>query len=176
MDNVLYILSIMPELKYSQKRRIGNLGEDIAELFLVKRGFKIIDRNYLKKFGEIDIVARLSNTIRFIEVKSIVTREIGIGYDKKVSQTVSQNSFTKSDFEIKVTRETDSEIDEYLPEDNVNYFKQKKLLRTIETYILEKNLDDDQEWQIDVVTVKIDFFYKTATIKHIENVIFEASR
>ncbi|MEK7576858.1 MAG: YraN family protein [Patescibacteria group bacterium] len=166
----------MSELKYSPKRRTGNLGEDIAELFLAGCGYKIIDRNYLKKFGEIDIIVEISDTIRFIEVKSIVTRERNNGDCAIVSRDVSQNSFTKDDFEIKVTQETSEDSDEYLPEDNVTYFKQRKLLRTIETYILEKNLDDNQEWQIDVITVKIDFLNKTATIKHIENVIFEASR
>lgn len=43
MDNVLYDVSNMDDLKYSPKRRTGNLGEDIAELFLVKSGHIVIE-------------------------------------------------------------------------------------------------------------------------------------
>lgn len=39
--------------------------------FLEKRGYKIIERNYLKKWGEIDIVAENKDGLHFIEVKSL---------------------------------------------------------------------------------------------------------
>lgn len=52
----------------------GILGEDIAERFLVKRGFSIKSRNFTKKWGEIDIVAEKGGVTHFVEVKS-VTRE-----------------------------------------------------------------------------------------------------
>ena len=56
------------------KNRIrGNLGEKKAEKFLVKRGFKIIDKNYQNKFGEIDIICKRGNCIHFVEVKSSFT-------------------------------------------------------------------------------------------------------
>lgn len=165
--------------KYSERRRIGNLGEDLAEMFLVKHGFKTLDRNYLKKFGELDVVVVKNSQLRFIEVKSIVTRET-ISHeshtstiDNCVSHNVSQISFTKYDFTIIVSHETENQAEEYSPEENVNFWKQKRMARTIETYLLEKGIGDDIEWQIDVITVKIDFFNKTATIKHIENVVFE---
>lgn len=48
----------------------GNLGELKAEKFLMKRGFKILNRNYQNKFGEIDIICRRGNCLHFIEVKS----------------------------------------------------------------------------------------------------------
>jgi len=163
----------MPDLKFSEKRRIGNIGEDLAEKFLVKRGYKIIERNYLKKFGELDIIAASENIRHFVEVKSIVSHENNY---ESVSRIVSQNSFTINNFEIEVSQETNDDENCYLPEDNVNYHKQKRILRTIETYILERNFSDDQEWQIDVITVKIDFSHRKAIIKHIENVIFEANR
>jgi putative endonuclease len=163
----------MPDLKFSEKRRIGNIGEDLAEKFLVKRGYKIIERNYLKKFGELDIVASKQAVICFVEVKSIVSHENDI---ENVSRMVSRNSFTTNNFKINVSQETNNDEDCYLPEDNVNYHKQKRILRTIETYILERNFNDDQEWQIDIITVRIDFSHRKAIIKHIENVIFEAHR
>jgi len=54
-------------------RSIGNSGEEIACIFLEKKGFKIIDRNVYKKTGELDIVARniQSNKVHVIEVKTV---------------------------------------------------------------------------------------------------------
>jgi putative endonuclease len=48
----------------------GNLGEDISCKFLIKNDFKIIDRNYYKKWGELDIVAEKEGRLHFFEVKS----------------------------------------------------------------------------------------------------------
>ena len=51
-------------------RAKGNIGEDKAVSFLEERGFKIIDRNYYSRFGEIDIIATKEGVLHFIEVKS----------------------------------------------------------------------------------------------------------
>ncbi len=51
-------------------RAKGNIGEDKAVSFLEERGFKIIDRNYYSRFGEIDIIATKEDVLHFIEVKS----------------------------------------------------------------------------------------------------------
>ena len=42
----------------SKTQKIGEIGEKIAEMFLVKHGFTIIDRNFTHKLGEIDIIAQ----------------------------------------------------------------------------------------------------------------------
>ena len=54
----------------TQKRKIGNEGEDIACNFLIKNGFRIIGRNISNKLGEIDIVAQNNRILHFIEVKT----------------------------------------------------------------------------------------------------------
>lgn len=61
---------------YSPKRQFGNIGENVACMFLEKHGFTVVERNYLKKWGEIDIMARKGEVMHFVEVKS-VTRETG---------------------------------------------------------------------------------------------------
>lgn len=52
------------------KKEFGKFGEDKAAEFLAKGGYRIIERNFSCKLGEIDIVARKGDTLRFIEVKT----------------------------------------------------------------------------------------------------------
>ena len=61
----------MPKIFTSETQKTGEIGENIAVKFLMKHGFSILDRNYTKKWGEIDIVAEKDNKISFIEVKSV---------------------------------------------------------------------------------------------------------
>lgn len=50
---------------------LGQIGEDIATQYLQKRGYKIIERNYRKPWGEIDIIAGKDKDIIFVEVKTL---------------------------------------------------------------------------------------------------------
>lgn len=52
------------------KKEIGNVGEDIAQSFLIDKGYIILDRNFKCRIGEIDIIAKDGNHIVFIEVKA----------------------------------------------------------------------------------------------------------
>jgi putative endonuclease len=58
-------------VKQETTKNIGDLGESIACRSLEGRGYEILDRNYRKKYGEIDIVAEKDEHLYFIEVKSI---------------------------------------------------------------------------------------------------------
>jgi putative endonuclease len=130
---------------YSKKRQIGNLGEDIAVSKLEKLGFYIIERNYLRKWGEIDIVARgTDNKLHFVEVKSMLFSQIG-------KNNVSRDTF--------------------LPEENVTREKFAKLTRIIETWIKEHKYSG--EWLIDVMAVHIDMERRVGHCKLIEGVTFD---
>lgn len=54
----------------SEKTSRGKFGEDITADYLCKNGFKIITRNYHSRYGEIDIIAKDSEFIAFVEVKA----------------------------------------------------------------------------------------------------------
>lgn len=55
----------------SPSRRItGARAERIAEDFLRKKGYEILDRNYRSQAGEIDIIARYHDCLIFVEVRS----------------------------------------------------------------------------------------------------------
>lgn len=51
-------------------KEIGNIGEDMAVDFLSNINYEILDRNFLKPYGEIDIVAKDKDYIVFVEVKA----------------------------------------------------------------------------------------------------------
>ena len=51
------------------KRDKGNLYEDLASKYLENLNYKIIERNFYSKFGEIDIIVLKDNRISAIEVK-----------------------------------------------------------------------------------------------------------
>lgn len=70
-------------------REKGNIGEDIACFYLKKHGFFIQERNYLKKWGEIDIVAIKEGILNFIEVKS-VTDKGGSGNGHRPEENVHE--------------------------------------------------------------------------------------
>ena len=111
----------------------------------MKRGFSILDRNYTKKWGEIDIVAEKDNKIYFIEVKS-VSRE-----------TLSS-----------VNREA---LDQYNPEDNMHPWKLKRLSRTIQTYLLSQKIAEEKEWQVDLLIVFLSEKDKKARVKVVSDII-----
>ena len=51
------------------KRTTGSKYEEIAASYLINKGYTIEARNYRDRFGEIDIVARYSGQLIFVEVK-----------------------------------------------------------------------------------------------------------
>lgn len=130
------------------KGQIGKIGEDLACLFLKKHGYAVINRNYWKKWGEIDIVAQRGRDLRFVEVKTVsrnyVTREM-----------LAKNS------------------DDYEPEDNIHPWKRQRLRRVIETYLLDKEdeISEETDWQVDVISVYIDREGNELKIEWLEDVV-----
>jgi putative endonuclease len=53
-----------------RRKRLGEAGEDLAAQHLVRRGFRILERNYRTRWGELDIVAFDGATLAFVEVKA----------------------------------------------------------------------------------------------------------
>ncbi len=88
------------------------MGEHIAVRYLENKGFSIIERNYTKKWGEIDIVARKGGVLHFIEVKS---------------KTGQPEPYARGGA--------------YRPEDGMHSRKVERLKRTLQTYLLERRYD-----------------------------------
>jgi len=125
-------------------KKIGNLGEKIAENYLKKKGYKILEKNYeFRTFegpqkGEIDIIAKRKDTITFFEIKTL-----------KQSQT-----------------------ENFLPEDKVDFFKQRKIIKSAESWLIKNKISFNSKWQIDVIGIIVDPREKKAKIRHFQNVVF----
>jgi putative endonuclease len=55
----------------------GAWGEDLALRYLLRRGYKLVERNYRKRRGEIDLIVRNEEILVFVEVK--LRRSTGFG-------------------------------------------------------------------------------------------------
>lgn len=53
----------------SSTTNLGNYGEQLVATWLGAQGFSILERNYKKKYGEIDLIAQKKDLIVFVEVK-----------------------------------------------------------------------------------------------------------
>lgn len=58
--------------------KLGKLGEDCAVRLLKEKGYKILERNFRTKFGEIDIISQDKDTLVFVEVKTRSTTKYGL--------------------------------------------------------------------------------------------------
>ena len=59
------------------KAGTGRLGEAEAAIFLEKNGYKVLERNFRCRYGEIDLVAKDGPTIVFVEVKTRGSERFG---------------------------------------------------------------------------------------------------
>jgi putative endonuclease len=63
----------------TEKSELGAQAEDLACMFLRNKGYRILDRNWRRPWGELDIVAEQSKTVHFVEVKA--SRRLKPGFD-----------------------------------------------------------------------------------------------
>lgn len=54
----------------ADKQEIGRLGEEEAARLLKKHGYRVVEKNYRCRYGEIDIIAKDGETLAFVEVKT----------------------------------------------------------------------------------------------------------
>ena len=84
----------------------GKRAEEIASELLVEKGYKILQRNFRSRFGELDLIALDRDTLVFVEVKARKNRKFGL----------PQEAVTKSKlWKIKKTAEYYSLLHPTLP-------------------------------------------------------------
>ena len=125
-------------------KKLGFLGEGIAEKYLKDKRYKILDKNFSvrQKLGpqkaEIDIIAKEKDIVSFIEVKTLSNK---------------QSQF-------------------FLPEDKVNFLKQRKIAKAAEIWLMKNKMPLDSKWQIDVISIIVDKDKKLCQLKHFKNINF----
>ena len=125
------------------RRDTGMIGEEVAAEYLERLGYRILERNYLRPWGEIDIVATKNDIVHFVEVKAISRENRG-----DISREMSHQ-----------------------PEDLVDVRKLRKVARTAEMYMASKR--DTREYQVDVVGVILDQQRRVAHCRLTEQAIDE---
>ena len=61
-----------PDLRWGgrlKRKSSGAWGEDLALRYLTRRGYSLVERNYRKRRGEIDLIVRNKEILVFVEVK-----------------------------------------------------------------------------------------------------------
>ena len=75
---ILLVLQDVGLSNSMNNREFGNLGENLACEYLVKNGYKVVERNkHFSRFCEIDIIAKYKNKFVFVEVKTRKTNDFG---------------------------------------------------------------------------------------------------
>lgn len=135
---------LIMEIKKKNTKIVGDYGEKIAANYLRKKGFVILDLNYWRKWGELDIVASKDGIVHFVEVK-----------------TVSYETKQKLEYAVSCGA--------WRPEEQVHQFKLHQIGKVLETWISDRSYEGD--WQIDVIAVRVVPHETYATVNYIENII-----
>jgi putative endonuclease len=130
------------DISSKTRKEIGALGENVAAEYLKRHGFSIRDRNFARKTGELDIIAEEADTLHFVEVKTNLVEEFP---------------------------NEESVDDEYDPSLNLHEAKIRKVARTGEWYVLEK--DWEGEWQVDGCLVWLRSHDGMARVRYLPQIV-----
>ena len=111
----------------AEHNELGKLGEELAVDYLKKNEYTILNTNWTFQKAEIDIIAKIENTLAIIEVKTRSSLEFG------------------------------------LPQDFVKPKKIQLLVKAVDAYVIEKDLDVDVRFDI----IAIHKEGKTFVIEHL---------
>lgn len=104
--------------KLSLTKTVGNTGEKLAAKYLETKGYVLLDKNYTKPWGEIDLITKKGRMIQFVEVKTLSKAKEGNG-----------------------------EVDYYEPSDKLTLTKKERLYKTIRSYLADREWSD-YDWQL----------------------------
>jgi len=133
----------MNNMAKTELRNTGDVGEEYACVYLEREGYHVVKRNYLRKWGEIDIVAKRHDVLYFIEVK---TRTLNFCLNVEAGW--------------------------YRPEENLHSRKLGRIKRAIQSYLAESCISIESEWEFSAITVILKRASKELyKLEHLENLI-----
>ena len=116
----------------AEHNELGKLGEELAVEYLQKKGYVILETNWIFQKAEIDILAQKDNTLAVVEVK------------------------------------TRSSVDFGLPQDFVKPKKIQLLVKAVNAYVTENDLDLNVRFDIIAITKNSQDF----VIEHLTDAFF----
>ena len=120
-----------------------------------------------RKFGDIgeDIA------VRYLVQKGY--RIIVRNYKNKVGEVdiIAKKAGSIYFFEVKTRSSREGEA--FLPEQSVNHAKQETLRKVCRMYLSENKYALSQQWQIDILAITLNKSTQEASVRHIENAVFE---
>lgn len=129
----------------SSRRKFGDSGENAAVQFLKNRGYKILERNYLLKCGEIDIVAAKMGGFLNSRIELLLFAEV---------------KTTRAGFSLSYAAQ------------NVHSKKKYRLIKSAQVYLADKRIPRSIPWQIDVILIVLGDNGRALKIEHLENAVW----
>jgi putative endonuclease len=130
------------DLTQATRKEIGALGERLASDYLETRGLSLVAQNVARKTGELDLIMRREDTLHFVEVKTITCIELP---------------------------DDGNRDDEYDPSVNLHEAKVRKVARTAEWFVAER--DWEGEWQVDACLVWLRLYDGASIIEYLPQIV-----
>ena len=125
----------------SETQKIGEIGEEVACKYLKNKGFSVVERNFTRKAGEIDIVGTKDGKLHFFEVKS-----------------------------VSVSCETCLRRQAFRPEENMTFQKMRKLSRVTQIFFAQNPKLRDMDFFWNIIAVELDQNTRKAKVRMIEKI------
>ncbi|MDO5715894.1 MAG: YraN family protein [Tissierellia bacterium] len=113
-------------------KQVGDYGENIALEYLIKNGYRVLDKNFRALGTEIDLIALKKDELIFIEVKTRRNRQFGDAYEavterkmNHIIQTAQSYIQQKNLYQYMVRFDI---IEIYLMENKLNHIKNAFIL------------------------------------------------
>ena len=123
------------------KKEIGKIGEDLATSYLIKEKYKIIQRNFICRQGEIDIIAHdtIKKELVFIEVKTRTNNKYE-NPSESVNESKQKHIYKSAEYFVYKNRLEKMQIRFDIIEININILKKIYKINHIDNAFIKTNI------------------------------------
>ncbi len=156
-------------------KELGELGERIACEYLVKKGYKILGKNYKiisgrkKIFGEIDIIVRKKWNLFYLFHNSFPLNNSSELFSGLLNKEAIH--FVEVKTIIGNPSASSGQANNFYPEEKVDYRKRNKLRKLCLIWLEKNKFPQNYPYQIDVIGILINENTRNANIHYFQNVV-----
>lgn len=163
----------------AKHNEIGKIGEKIAQIYLIQKGFSIICLNFNCRQGEIDIIAKKMKNNENVSCEMDNSKQnntkVGGNY---VTHEINKTSSVEKIYFIEVKSKSvenfseiaDSDKDPFSPEKNFSHEKKRRMQKAINYYLFKNNLNLDIDCEVMLMIVYVNESLKKGRVKLYESV------